>query len=558
MKEQGMKQRASWKDIIGIFLLTAGAVMLGVSVFLCFSGDIWYDELFTMGLAGQPLKELIDITAADVHPPLYYMIVKLFLGSLGAGKSGAEQVMIAKLLSVLPFFLCMLYAVTKIRKHFGMFSAGLYFFLLITMPQMADYTVEVRMYGYALFFITAGMLHAYELTDFSEDRRKRWIHWGMLTAYALAACYTHYFACVAACMIYVYLFGEALWSRRLGKRIKPFLASGTVCILGYLPWLATAVVSQVKNVKENYWIQPLSIRTLGGCVKFLFRPELGHEMLDNMAAVALCLFYAAGFAIWIFRSIRGREDKKAQRKLVFCAGCLLALLGIIGFGFLASALVRPIFVYRYMLPASGVFWLAFAIMVSELKPGRGTGIVIPAGSGSSGRLQTFGGCREGLHTPRLAAGLLAVLALAVIGVRNYRSFYGEEMWKRVQMENAQKALAQIGGEDILIFNYDQVQAVNSFYLQNDSFLWYQAPEPLICRMYPQNHSLVEGEFEDEAGIRRIKELLETGRNVWFIGSGGAREEIIQKWEAEGISADEAFSVMLERYWFNIYSVKNVF
>ncbi|MCM1126301.1 MAG: hypothetical protein NC429_07490 [Lachnospiraceae bacterium] len=519
-----MKQRASWKDIIGIILLTAGIMMLGASVFLCFSGDIWYDELFTMGLAGQPLRELIDITAADVHPPLYYMIVKLFLGSLGAGKSGAEQVMIAKLLSVLPFFLCMLYAVTKIRKHFGMFSAGLYFFLLITMPQMADYTVEIRMYGYALFFITAGMLHAYELTDFSEDRRKDWIHWGMLTVYALAACYTHYFACVAACMIYVYLFGEALWSRRLGKRIKPFLASGAVCALGYLPWLATAVVSQVKNVKENYWIQPLSIRTLLGCVKFLFCPALGHEMLGNIAAVALCLFYGAGFAVWILRSIRRREDKKAQRKLIFCAGCLSVLMGIIGFGFLASALVRPIFVYRYMLPAAGVFWLAFSIMVSELKPGRGAGTVM-------------------------------VLALAVIGVRNYRSFYGEEMWKRVQMEKTQEVLEQIGGEDILIFNFDQVQAVNSFYLQNDSWLWYQNPEPLICRMYPQNHSLVEGEFEDEAGIRRIKELLGTGRNVWFIGSGEAREEIIQKWEAEGIGADEVFSVMLERYWFNIYSIK---
>ena len=81
-----MKTKASWKDIIGATLLLAGIVMLGVSVFLCFSGDIWYDELFTMGLAGQPLGELIAITAADVHPPLYYMIVKVFLGVFGAGR----------------------------------------------------------------------------------------------------------------------------------------------------------------------------------------------------------------------------------------------------------------------------------------------------------------------------------------------------------------------------------------------------------------------------------------------------------------------------------------
>jgi Mg2+/citrate symporter len=29
----------------------------------------------------------------------------------------------------------------------------------------------------------------------------------------------------------------------------------------------------------------------------------------------------------------------------------------------ASILVKPIFVYRYMLPAMGVFWLSFAIVV---------------------------------------------------------------------------------------------------------------------------------------------------------------------------------------------------
>lgn len=520
-----MKTKASWKDIIGAALLLAGLVMLGVSVFLCFGGDIWYDELFTMGLASQPLGELTAITAADVHPPLYYVIVKVFLGVFGTGRNGVEQVILAKLISVLPFLLCMIYAVTKIRKHFGMFSAGLYFFLLLSMPQMADYTVEIRMYGYALFFITAGMLHAYELTELTADKRKSAFDWGMLTVYSLAACYTHYFACVAACMIYVYLLGEACVNHRMKQRIRPLLLSGAVCAVGYMPWLVTAVVSQVRNVKENYWIQPLSLRTLGGCVKFLFRPAIGYEMPGNVAAVVLCILYGMGFAIWIYRSVKRKSDHQEQRKLFFGVGCVGILIGIIAFGFLASALVRPIFVYRYMLPAAGVFWLAFSVMISELRPGK-------------------------------AAGTIILIFLVTIGIRNYRSFYGEEMWKRVQMKETVESLAQIGSEDILIFNFDQVQAVASYYLDNDSWLWYGNPETLICRMYPQNHSLVEGEFEDREGIKKIRELLGTGKNVWFLGSGAARDEIIQKWEAEGIGVYENSSMLLERYWFNIYSIKN--
>ena len=71
---------------------------------------------------------------------------------------------------------------------------------------------------------------------------------------------------------------------------------------------------------------------------------------------------------------------------------------------------------------------------------------------------------------------------------------------------------------------------------------------------------MEGEFSDEEGVRALKELLlakagsGTGK-VWFFGSGNARDEIIEKWEKAGITADEKASIMIERYWFNIYDCK---
>ena len=123
------------------------------------------------------------------------------------------------------------------------------------------------------------------------------------------------------------------------------------------------------------------------------------------------------------------------------------------------------------------------------------------------------------------------------------------------MEQTNEALAQIMPEDILVFNFDQAQGVVSYYLSNDSFLWYGNPEELIGRMYPQNHSLVEGEFDDQEGIKQLMELLGSDRKVWFLGSGQAREEIIQKWEKEGIHSEELYDVLLERYWFKIYQLK---
>lgn len=75
-----MNLREKWagRDVAGFFLLGLSLIMLGKSVMLCFSNDIWYDELFTVGLAEHSYGELVRLTAADVHPPLYYCLVKLF------------------------------------------------------------------------------------------------------------------------------------------------------------------------------------------------------------------------------------------------------------------------------------------------------------------------------------------------------------------------------------------------------------------------------------------------------------------------------------------------
>ncbi|MDE7287015.1 MAG: glycosyltransferase family 39 protein, partial [Lachnospiraceae bacterium] len=356
-----MEHKIKWDEIVGIVGMAVGAALLGVSVYLCFSSDIWYDELFTMGLADQSCGKLVSITAKDVHPPLYYLIVKFFLFVFGTRTGSMYSIVIAKLVSALPFFLCLLYALTKVRKHFGMLCAGIFSFLLFTMPQVADYMVEIRMYGYALFFILAAMLHAYELTH--ADKKKKWLDWTALTLYSLAACYTHYFACVAACMVYLYLLIGLCREHRMRQEGKIFFASGLLCSVAYAPWLVLAVTRQVGQVKENYWIPPLGWRSLGGCVKFLFQPFFSSQKLNAVLAVMLFMCY---LVLLVGMVLRWKKQEKNDTAF-FITGCVGVLLGIVFFGFLASFLIRPIFVYRYMLPALGVFWLAFSLLVSGLK-----------------------------------------------------------------------------------------------------------------------------------------------------------------------------------------------
>lgn len=517
-----MKRKLNWDEVIGILFFLISVGMLSFSVYFCFSSDIWYDELFTMGLAGQSCGELVSMTARDVHPPLYYLIVKLFL--TGTAEGGLLlQVTLAKLSSCFPFFLCMFFSMFKIRKNFGLLTAGLFSFLLIAMPQMANYTVEVRMYGYALLFVTVETVLSHELV-----KKSRAANWFLLTACALAACYTHYFACVASCMVYLYLLIAICRQKKVKQMIKPYLFSGLLCVLLYLPWLLMVVTRQVGQVKENYWIQPVSLRTLPGCAKFIFKPSFSDERINVILAVIFSGVYAAVAAVGVLQLVKQRREKtvdqEKENRIWFAAGCVFVFLGLVLFGILASLMIRPVFVYRYMLPVMGVFWLAFAVLMGSLKSKKA--VLVPL-----------------------------LIFLSVIGIRNFRAFYGEEMWKRLQMENALLTLEQIDGDDIIICNFDQVQGVLSYYLDNETYLWYGNTEELIREMYPENSSLVEGEFTDEAGIARIKELSEEGKTLWFAGSGNARDEIIDKWNAQGISAEKKGEAMIERYWFNIYKLE---
>ncbi|MDE7187073.1 MAG: hypothetical protein K2O13_06150, partial [Lachnospiraceae bacterium] len=183
-----------------------------------------------------------------------------------------------------------------------------------------------------------------------------------------------------------------------------------------------------------------------------------------------------------------------------------------------SMLVRPVFVYRYMIPAMGCFWLAFAAGADAVFRGR-----------------------------YVAAGFLLLFVIS-IGLRDYRAFMGEEEYKILLMKETADALSDIEPGDAVIYNFDQVQAVTSYYLpeETDSYLWCGTPEELI-----QDMTRPYGSMEDAAQIRA---LCGQGRSVWFIGSFNSREDIVAQWVAEGLKAEETGSYLLERYWFNLYKI----
>ncbi len=573
----GKKQKYQGRDIAGFLLLGLSLIMLGKSVMLCFSNDIWYDELFTVGLAEHSYGELVRLTAADVHPPLYYCIVKLFADLCKLIAPGAGTIVLAKIVSVLPYFILLIYVAAFIRKRFGMFTGGLFLFCVTAMPQLSAYTVEMRMYGWALLFVTAAFLHGYALTFEGS-----YLHGAAFVLYGLAAAYIQYFACVAVVMVYLCLL-LAFWflDRR---RIREWLFYAAVSVIGYVPWLF-ALAGQLEAVSENYWILPLTWRSLGGCVKFLMKPAFADERVNTVLAVVLFVAYLGLWCQWALKLFhKGRENDKicvntikreCRKNLVdeatvrfwLATAGVGVLAGLVAFGFAASFLIRPIFVYRYMIPAAGCFWLGFALCLNDAlcKPKAEQNDFCGGGDASkelcklnsaqlAKKADNIGRHNIGRNTFPRAAGIALTIFVVIVGLRDYRAFMGEEEYKIRLMTETEEALALIGPQDSVVYNFDQVQAVTGYYLPETTarFLWRVEGEKLIQEITSPCGTVEETE--------ELREMLDTageedrGKNLWFIGSFNSREDIAAEWREDGFEVEEVGSFLLERYWFNLYKI----
>lgn len=509
-------KKLKFEDWTGIIFWLAAAGMLLLSVRLCFHDGIWYDELYTMGLTERSFPELTGFTARDVHPPFYYYYVKLVQELCLMAVPGADVIVLSKICSVIPLLGLAAYAMTKVRKHFGLTCAGIFIFCVTAMPSLPQYTVEVRMYTLSMFLVTAAFLHAYEIVaEYMVDKRllphKNWI---FLVIYGILAAYTHYFAAVAAAMIYLYLLSALLIEkgRKKSDGERKALLRWTLCIvlsvLAYIPWMSAAA-AQISQVKESYWILPLTWRTFGSCIKFLMKPQFGSNTFQVAAAVLLFVIYVC---LLIYTSVKRWGQGKERQDTLFAAAGTGILAGVVLFGFAASFLIRPVFIVRYMVPAAGCFWLAFALFVSRT-----------------------------LHKRYIFLPVICVVLL--LGIGNFRWFRNDETWRRLRMEEAEEALEQIEPEALVITIFNHVQGVTGYYLDHNIRLWNAQPEELIC-------SIIEDKYDTITSPEEIIKHLRDGKQVWFIGSRQA--DVLAEWEKAGIYAEEKQEVMLEVYWITFY------
>lgn len=337
-----------------MMLLTIVFTVMYIS--LIFNKNIWTDEAYTMELVRENrFWGIIQNTANDVHPPLYYLIVKCFVLLLG------DTFPVYKMVSIIPMVLTMLLAFTHIRLWWDERAAILFLVMVNAIPCVPEYAVQMRMYSWALFFVTWAGLSAYGMCT-QEDERIGKHCCIQLTAAGLLACYTHTYAMLSCVCIYFALFVYALFQGIRNKvwiPLKACLLSGSAVAVCYLPWLVVLFRQTMCRI-ENYWIEPVTWRVIYEYPDFLFASRLpGSTVLYLIlcgAAVLICIDCC-------------RKKERIEQEGGMAALAMLAIpVMTAAIGIAVSILVTPFFIARYLLPCMGLFAL-FLVLAFQRKPG---------------------------------------------------------------------------------------------------------------------------------------------------------------------------------------------
>ncbi len=308
-------------------------VALGLRLFQLGEWSLWHDEALSILLAQQPINELIAITAADVHPPLYFLLLKPFL-------TFGQIEYSARILSVL----CSA-GVVVVIYYLGsdLFDArvGLVSALLMAFaPIQLFYGQEARMYGQLILLATLSIWSFFR----ALDRDEFW-WWVLFVVFAALASYTAYFflPVLLAMSIYVFMVDK----RR--ERIKHFTIGIVAIIILFLPWV-TVFFTQARAIYSSYWIARPSPLELFTTLSSFF---VGFSLSTTWVMIAL--FSTLLLVFMVLNSTRHaiKENSRDVKPLFWLL--LWALLPLIGL-FLISQ-VRSIFQIRTVLIVAPAFYL---------------------------------------------------------------------------------------------------------------------------------------------------------------------------------------------------------
>ena len=223
--------RSTYLNNLGptVVLVLVLGLAFGLRLYRLGDQSIWWDEGYAVWAARQGLAEAADITAHDVHPPLYLWMLSLWMRAVG------ESEFAVRYLSLVGGVLAVALTYVTARRLIGRRAALLATLLIATARFHIWWSQETRMYVWAAF---ACLLSTLSMLRLRHGRSRDWWLYVLTSA---AALYTLY---LSVLMLLVQNMFVALAGWRRPRRLR-FLVSWGLAQLSvlalYSPWLYLAL-----------------------------------------------------------------------------------------------------------------------------------------------------------------------------------------------------------------------------------------------------------------------------------------------------------------------------
>ena len=407
------KKLNDWLDRFGTALLAV--TVLGTTaliVRICFNEGVHWDEAFTWQLITRNgIQGIIEGTAADVHPPLYYLVAKVAITLFG------KNIFVVKMVSVGTAVGSMLLCAILLRKRFGIKPALLMIPIVGLGPQFIHYNVDCRMYSMMIFFVFGAALLAYEIVQ--DDKA---VHWVLFTLFALGGVYTQYFAVVPLVLIYFWLLAQLLKENRR-KWIK-WLLCCVATVVGYLPWLGV-VIGLMKS------------ESVGGADQITFRfseflQGLFQTNIEYSAYMPFILFLLCVFVLAFDWKRYGRKEKG----FLLLSGSLLWAVELLCV--LLAQRMNHFWTERYIVDAIVFVWIFIAVILS----------------------------RQG-NVIWVLTGVWTIVTV----LSSYTITKATELNTIPWTTNAREVFAEAQEESVILYNFPTFDVLYEYYLPNAEFVW---------------------------------------------------------------------------------------
>src|SRR5690606_19211622 len=151
------------------------------------------------------------------------------------------------------------------QRIFGKRGALCLCLMLISIPMLAVYSHQARMYTWAAFSVTGVFLYSVLFIRTGTTRDLI-----LLLIFTLAAMYMHYYSMIAAFMANLYVFLYLALTKN--KNWLRHLVSMLIAAILLLPWLSMFIV-RIKRVQNAFWAPEVSLQTILACFAIPFTEQ---------------------------------------------------------------------------------------------------------------------------------------------------------------------------------------------------------------------------------------------------------------------------------------------